>query len=75
MFEASPLTPTELNKYCIEFKGSYRYHTGTLGFAACQTRVDIKFAVQRIDEFNNDPIAPEFHAIARIYRYLSRDPL
>ena len=75
LMEAAPLSQAELLQYAKDYRGTYRYHTGTLSFAACQTRVDIKFAVQRLSEYNNHPIAVGFQAIGRIYRYLARDPL
>lgn len=75
LMEAAPLTQEQLKQYAIDYNGTYRYHTGTLSFAACQTRFDIKFAVQRLSEYNNNPIALGFQSLGRIYRYLARDPL
>ena len=74
LFEAQPLSDHELVEYALTYNGTYRYHTGTLGFAANMTRWDIKYSVQRLAEFNNYPTALAFQSLARIYRYLAGDP-
>ena len=75
IFESQPLHDKELLSYAIEYHGSYHYHTGSLGFAANLTRWDIKFAVQRLAEFNHAPTALAFKSIGCIYKYLAGDPL
>ena len=75
IFEAIELDDKELLSYALEYNGSYRYHTGSLGFASNLTRWDIKFAVQRLAEFNNAPTAIAFKSTGRIYKYLAGDPL
>jgi hypothetical protein len=71
--DAIPLTPHELKEYSIKHRGSYRFWTGTAMFAACITRFDILFAVQRLSEFNNAPTAAAFREFVRILRYLAKD--
>ena len=74
LYEAIPLEANELTQYAINYNGTYRYHTGTLGFAANLTRWDIKYAVQRLAEYNNHPTSVSFQSISRLYRYLAGDP-
>ena len=74
IFESTPLTPSELKEYALLYKGTYRYHTGTFGHASNITRWDIKYAVQRLAEYNNAPTDLAFKGIARLYRYLAGDP-
>jgi hypothetical protein len=71
--DAIPLSPHELKEYSIKHRGSYRFWTGTAMFAACITRFDILFAVQRLSEFNNAPTAAAFREFVRILRYLAKD--
>ena len=66
IFDAPPLTPTELKEFAIKYKGSYRYHTGTIGHLACQTRWDIKFPLQKLTEHNSTPIKPAFEGIDQL---------
>lgn len=74
LFDAIPLNQTELKEYAIQYKGSFRYHTGTLGHAACQTRWDLKFPLQKLSENNNEPTSAAFAGIDHMYRYLAYDP-
>jgi hypothetical protein len=75
LFDSTPLSRQELLEHCITYKGSYRYWTGKLQFAACQTRFDIMFATQRCAEYNNSPSTLSFKLIVRILRYLAKDVL
>ena len=72
LFEAQPLSKQELT--VLDYNGTYMHHTGTLGIAANITCWDIKYLVQRLAEFNNNPTSIAFKSIAQIYRYLAGDP-
>ena len=74
LLDQQPLSQSELTEYAITYKGTYRYHTGTFGHAYNITRWDIKYAVQRLAEYNNAPSDILFKCIAQIHRYLSGDP-
>ena len=63
LFEALPLTPSELNACAIEFKGSYRFWTGQLMFLATNTRNDIAFPTQCLTEYNHAPTHICFESI------------
>ena len=73
LFESPALTNDELVHHALEYKGSYRYHTGKFQFAVTWTRFDLGFSVQRLAEYNNTPTSVAFEAIARHYRYLAGD--
>jgi hypothetical protein len=74
LFDAIPLTKEELVTYAIQYKGGYRHHTGNFNFAATITRPDIKYATQRLSEYNHAPSDLSFQSVARMYRYLAYDP-
>lgn len=75
VFEATPLSPEELERFALEYKGNYRFHTGKFTFAACQTRGDILYATQRASEHNSAPTKIGFESIGRLYRYIAGDLL
>ena len=73
LFESPPLVGNELVQSAIEYKGSYRYHTGKFQYAVTYTRFDLGFSLQRLAEYNNAPTAASFEGIGRHYRYLASD--
>ena len=75
LYEATPLSETELVEYARCYRGGYRHHLGKLQHAANQTRFDIILSTQRLAEFSVQPTAIAFDCIARHYRYLAYDPL
>ena len=75
LFQAIPLSESELLTCCIEYKGGYRFWTGKLTFLGSQTRTDIAFATQRLSEYNHAPTRIAFESIVRVLRYLAHDIL
>ena len=74
LFESPPLSDDDLKEMVLQYKGSYRHHTGKLQFAV-STRFDIQFAIQRLSEYNCSPTKAAFENIDRIYKYLAQDLL
>jgi hypothetical protein len=75
LHDAFPLSSTELTNYSLNHKGGYRFWTGKLQFASCQTCFDTLYATQRCTEYNNAPTAIAFQMIGRILRYYAKDVL
>ena len=73
LFESPPLSDSELKEYSLNYKGSFRYHTGKFQYAVTFTRFDIGFFLQRLAEYNNQPTAVAFEGIGRQYRYIAGD--
>jgi hypothetical protein len=75
LYKSTPLSESELKEYSLHYKGSYRYHTGCLQYATCNTRYDAGFVANRASEYNAAPTAKSFELIAHCYRYFAGDPL
>ena len=74
LFESLPLDEHELQQYSIQYKGSYRFHTGAMQWMTI-TRFDIELAIKRISEYNSSPTAVSFQCIGRLSKYLAKDIL
>ena len=75
LYDSFPLSPDELSKAAVKYKGAYRFWIGKFMFLSTQTRFEIGFAVQRLSEYNNNPTLIGFESIVRILRYLAGDVL
>ena len=75
LYDALPLTPTQLQQACIKYKGGYRFWTGKFVHLSTQTRPDICYSTQKLSEYNNNPTEVAFESIVRLLRYLAGDVL
>lgn len=75
LYNSPPLSDEELREYSIKYKGGFRHHTGKFNHAVCGTRGDMKYALQRLSEYNNKPTAAAFEGISHLYRYIAGDLL
>ena len=75
LLDAFPLSPPEIAKATIEYKGSFRFWTGKLMFLNTQTRPDLSYTNQRLSEYNANPNKVVFSTIVRVLRYLAGDIL
>jgi hypothetical protein len=74
-FSAPPLTPDELKEISLQYNGGLCFHTGCLQYVAANTRIDIKYATNRILECNHCPTRMAFQCVSHLMRYLAGDPI